>query len=177
MKHKSLCTTILLTALAFAFLTPSCKPSEKNYRKAYERTMAARDSSDTDFDETIYGRYRKQLVSTPVIVGNDTLDARTQNISVTPDGGGINESIKPYMVVVGGFKQLFNARSLRERLLNLGYPGAFIVQTAEPYYFIVAKACTTPEEALATVKALKANPPIPLRNGYPWALQPARLNR
>ena len=177
MKRTPLHAIILLTALAFTILIPSCKPSEKNYRKAYERTMAARDSSDTDFDETIYGRYRKQLVSTPVIVGNDTLDARTQNISVTPDGGGINESIKPYMVVIGGFKQLFNARSLRERLLDLGYPGAFLVQTAEPYYFVVAKACTTPEEAIATIKVLKANPPIPMRNGFPWVLQPARLNR
>ncbi len=164
-----------IVALMFCVVVMnSCKTSEKNYRQAYEQTMVARDSSARDFDETIYGRYRQQLHRTSMVLGGDTLDIRTQSIRLTEGGGGVAEPIKKYMVVVGEFKQLFNARSLRERLVAKGYSGAFIVETGEPYYYVIALAFDGAEQALEEVKKLKKNPPFKLRGDLPFVLSPTR---
>lgn len=177
MKHKHIAPIVASLILAITCCLPSCKTSEKNYRKAYEATMAANDSTDRDFDRTIYGRYRQQLRRTPMLVGGDTLDLRKQSIRITDGGGGTKESIKAYMLVAGEFKQLFNARSMRERLAAAGYTEAFVVETGEPYYYVIAAAYTTPEDALVALKKLRANPPFRLRGDLPFVLTPTSLPR
>lgn len=152
-----------------------CKTSEKNYREAYERTMA-RDSSRTDFDQTIYGRHRREVREGTIAQGTDTVATRRVRVTVTPDEGALNEQLKKYCVTVGEFKQLFNARSLRDRIRDAGYPGAFIVQTAEPYYYIVAESTADAAAATAAVTKLRANPPFPLRAPAPFILLPAQLH-
>lgn len=71
--------------LSLASLT-GCKPSEKNYRAAYETTMAAREADATDYDNTVYTRIRRQMKTGTAVVGGDTLAVNTQFVAVTPDG-------------------------------------------------------------------------------------------
>lgn len=161
-----------------ASLATSCKTTEKNYRTAYQRTIAADNDSDrTQFDQTIYGRYRRDMRMTPVIIGNDTLDVRAQRITLTTECGGINENIKEYLVVAGEFKQLFNARSMCERLRLNGYPGAFVVQNAEPYYFVITQGYHTAAQAHDAIDKIKSQPPFRLRQGMPWILNPLMSRR
>jgi len=156
-------------------LVSSCKTTENNYRQAYERTMAQNDSTRNDFDQTIYGRHRREMRSTPVSVNGDTLDARVMLVKITEDGGGMQESLKPYLIVVGEFKQLFNAKSMRERLLDKGFPGAFLVETGEPFYYVIATTASTPDEALRIINTITAKPPFRLRDGVPFALRPPQF--
>ncbi len=60
-------------------------------------------------------------------VGQDTLPIRTEAIGYTDGGGASRETVRKYNIVVGQFKQVFNARQMRERLMAGGYPDAFIV--------------------------------------------------
>ena len=168
MKHV---VYVLLVLLGFA----ACKPSEENYRQAYERTMA-RDSVRTEFNETVYGRYRREARQLESRDDNgDTASVTVMRVSVTPDGGAIREHLKKYNVVVAGFKQLLNAQSMRQRMQDGGYPGAFVVQTAEPYYYVVAGSFADVPAARALRDRLSAKSPVTLRAPYPYLLVPTYL--
>jgi len=152
---------IILASVALS----SCKTTEANYRAAYEKTIAARDSSDS-LDDTIYGRGRSAGTRT-VETSNGNVEVKTQLVKVTADGGGISENLHRYNVVAGQFKQKFNAVSMRNRLADSEYPGAFVVETSEPYYYIIVGSYATPDEAQKALEALKAaelksvRPPCP----------------
>lgn len=163
---------LAITALV-AILIPSCKTTEKNYRTAYERTMTAQDTTHLEFEQTIYGRYRRDMRVSESIVGGDTVATRIQRVFITP-GDSVPNMLKNYNLVVGQFKQLFNAKSMRQRLCDKGYTGAFVVQTAEPYYYVVAQDYDGQSQAAAALKRMRANPPFRLRDPLPFLLRPAR---
>lgn len=152
MKHK-LVYLIALVVLAPVVLG-GCRTTEANYRAAYERATAYRDSSES-LDSTIYGRYRREMNVRPVALpGGGSIDVYTQHVRVTDEGGGIPENLHRYSVVVGRFKQKFNAVSMRNRLADGGFPGAFVVQTAEPYYFVLIGSYRELPEAVAAMNAI-----------------------
>ncbi len=132
----------------------SCKTSEANYRAAYEKAVAARDSSDR-LEETIYGKMRKQGATRTVDTGAGEAEVKTMPVKVTEGGGGENENLRRYNVVAGQFKQKFNALSLRDRLAGDGYPDAFVVETAEPYYYICVGSYSGLEEAANALVSLR----------------------
>lgn len=156
--------------LACAVLVTGCKPSQQHYKAAYERAMQGGDARE-QLDSTIYGKLRKAASSEYVISGKDTADVVTRHVRITADGGGIAESLKPYSVVAGQFKQKFNAMSLRERLVDGGYPGAFVVETSEPYYYILSGSYRTMEEAMVALKEFKVKSPVGLREPIPYILR------
>lgn len=69
---------------------------------------------------------------------------------------------------------MFNAKSMRQRLCDKGYTGAFVVQTAEPYYYVVAQDYDDQSQAAAALKRMRANPPFRLRDPLPFLLRPVR---
>lgn len=163
--------SVILIALSAAVAVVGCKTTEANYRAAYERAVETRDSR-TSLDSTVYGGQRRGLDMRQLTVDGESVDVKTQRVSVTEGGGGIREYLRPYSVVVGQFKQLFNARSLRDRLADNGYPRAFVVQTSEPYYYIVLSSHDTDTEAARAVIALRATAgfPVAMRAPLPFVL-------
>ncbi len=76
-------------------------------------------------------------------------------VKAVEGGGGTRESIKKYSVVVAGFSQLFNARSMRERLVQGSGP---VLLSSSP-----AK----------NILWLRSRPTIPQRQAVHWI--PLRL--
>ena len=169
---------LLLWILLAVLVLPACKTSEANYRAAYEKAVAGRDSL-TALENTIYGRHRRNTTSSIAVVGTDTVEMISTPVAVTEGGGGIRESLKPYSVVVGQFKQLVNAKSLRERLVDAGYPRAFVVETAEPYYYILLDSFAKRDEAVETAIRTRNDKafPIALREGMPMVLYAPQRHR
>ncbi len=166
--YLSLCALSAILALG------SCKTSEANYRAAYDKAVAGR-ADRIDLDSTIYGKHRRSMTSREMVVGADTVEVKTQHVSVTPEGGGIRENLRQYNVVVGQFKTLFNATSMRERLVDAGYPEAFVVQTAEPYYYVVlASYASLSDASAARRRVADGSFPLPLREPLPFILQAVR---
>lgn len=163
----------LLTAAAFlSVMFCGCKPSEKNYREAYEKAVADNDRGVTDFDNTIYNRYRAQTHTAEAALPDGTkVPVHIARVKVTPDGGGIPEWYRTYSVVVGEFKQLFNARSLQQRYVDAGYPRTFLLENAEPYYYIVVNSSDNLSQMSAVADSLRASSPVPLKEGFPYILQ------
>jgi len=156
---------------AAAFLATACRTSEANYRAAYEKTMEAR-RAEQSVDSTVYGgvRRRANIRSMEVRPGVST-DVRVQHVRVTEGGGGINENLLRYCVVVGQFKQRFNAISLRNRLVDAGYPAAFVVETAEPYYYILIGSYSGLSEAYSAMEKFVSTPAIAMKEPMPFILQ------
>ena len=173
--------TIMQAAAATAILlsaATACKTTEANYRSAYEKVVAGRDSTDSmPLDSTIYGSMRRmhagnsREITTP---GGYTTEVMSQFVKVTEGGGGIPEYLKPYCVVAGQFKQKFNAVSLRDRLVDLGFPSAFVVETPEPFYYIVSGSYAGEQEAAEALDALRKKAPASvLRSPAPFILRAA----
>ena len=148
-----------------------CKTSEENYRKAYERATAKNDRNVTEFENTIYNRYRGQVRDVAVDLDGRTVNTKVIRVKVTPDGGGIREWLKKYSVVVGEFKQLFNARSMQTRFVDAGYPRAFLVENGEPYYYIVIDSSNDLAAMEVLADSLRQSSPIPLKDDFPYILQ------
>jgi len=158
----------ILVILASVALS-SCKTTEANYRAAYEKTMAARDSVDA-LDDTIYGKERRRGGTKTVETSAGNIEVNIRLVKVTDQGGGTSENLRRYNVVAGQFKQKFNAMSLRNRLADGGYPGAFVVETSEPYYYIIVGSYPTAEEAVKALEALKSSGEKSIRPPCPFIL-------
>ena len=163
---------LLLVALGACMLVPTgCKTTEANYRQAYEKAVAGREDA-LELDSTIYGRVRRDMRNESVVSKDGrSLIVKTQLVKVTPDGGGIPENLREYNVVVGQFKQLFNARSMRNRLVDAGYPEAFVVQTAEPYYYVVLASRADVSEAFEAVDQFRKRDAVPVKAPCPFVLK------
>ncbi len=160
--------------LLAAFCLVGCKPTEQNYREAYEKTMAGRAASEAE-DSTIYTNIRREMRERQMVVGSDTVPVKSQHVSITEGGGGINEYIRRYCVVAGQFKQRFNALSMRERMADGEYPAAFVVQTREPYYFVVAASYDSIAPALEMVERLRSDQDLKIKEPLPFVLQPSQI--
>lgn len=159
---------IIISIAAVALAVTACKPTEESYRKAYETAK----NRDTDpIEETIYNKIRQRARPQQMVVGADTLDYKVEPVTLTDSGAVIRKYVKPYNIVVGQFKQIFNAKAMRDRLIAQDYK-AFIVNTAEPLYYVVATTCETPAEALKALNSVKSDSGLILRDPFPWVLHP-----
>lgn len=152
-----------------------CRTTEQNYRTAYEAAKAHQDSIG-GIANTVFNQYRPQGPGAKVVYGeNDTLSYHVVTIGLTKGEGATQQTVKRYNVVVGQFKQIFNARKMRERLINNGYPDAFIINNREPLYYVVASSVATPAEAADAITLLRSDNSIMLRDPFPWVLVPTHL--
>lgn len=164
---------LLLALVALILTMGACKTTEANYRAAYENAKLKQQES-TGLDSTIYGRIRSQAMTSQLVIGSDSLPLKREYVGYPADGGSSRENLLRYNVVVGQFKQVFNARQMRQRLIDSGYESAMIVNTREPLYYVIAVTAATPEEALAAWQRVTADKNIVLRSPLPFILQPAR---
>lgn len=167
---KTYFVIILALTGAVATLT-GCKPNEKNYREAYEKAIAKNDRNVTEFENTIYSRYRRQVTMSTVQSGDSVVPTKVIPVRITPDGGGIREWLKKYSVVVGEFKQQFNANSMRKRFVDAGYARTFLVENGEPYYYVVVDSSNDIEPIVTITDSLKITSPVSLKDGFPYILE------
>lgn len=138
MKHK-----FIIWAIAMCIATLfSCKPNYEASKAAYERAVkAAVDrptyTVDTPTDDAITAIQLMQPIDT-----SNEIKERRESIKPVEN----STIIKKYSIVVGTFKQLTNARSMRDRLIE-DQNNAFVVQNAQGKYFVVISTHDTREEA------------------------------
>lgn len=173
-KHVSSLSLLPISLMVLAMAATGCKTTESNYRQAYE-TAVAKNRDSSGVDSTIYAKIRNSARTSDLVAGSDTMAMRTEYIGYTEDGGASRETIGRYNVVVGQFKQVFNARQMRARLQSSGYDSAFIIHTREPLYYVCTQACATPEEAGQAYDRVMNDKSIVLRPPLPFILRPAHL--
>lgn len=164
----------LLTAVLATIAATGCKTTEANYRAAYDKAVAGR-SDNIAIDSTVYGKVRREMRSSYLVAAGDSVPMRTLYVSATPDEDGAKPAaeLKRYGVAVGQFKTLFNARSLCSRLQEAGFSNIAIVNTAEPFYYVVVDWTNDAAEAATALRRIERKPPVALREPLPFILRPA----
>lgn len=145
----------ILILLAVLFL-PACKTSEENYRAAYE--LATKNKTQDEPDDAALDEENVQW---------------TEYVTFEEKCGGKREDVKKYMVIVGQFKQLFNAKALRNRLAENGYENAVVVRDGKTQYYVSACSFDTKEDAENALKKVAADKNVPSLSPLPKILEKA----
>ncbi len=157
---------VFLAVVLLPAVLTGCRTSEENYRAAYERAISGRDSVMAA-DSALYGAVRRETgVRTVEMPDGRRQKVYTRFVRPVADGGGSVENLHRYNVVAGRFRQLFNAVSMRGRLVGAGYASAFVVESSEPYYYVVLSSHRTIEDAAGAMDSFPAvisvRPPMPI---------------
>lgn len=171
-------STKLIVAAAVLALTgvAGCKTSEKNYRDAYEIAKQKQTSGDEDIADMTQ-RVKDSRMPRPTMVEGDSLMMLTEAVGYPKDGGATRENVRRYNVVVGKFKQIFNAKAMRTRLMDAGYKDAMVLSDRFNEYYVVAATCSTPAEAKAVISRIGGDSSLKLQAPFPWVLRPLHLAR
>lgn len=167
---KKLCYFFGTLAL---LLCVACKPSEDNYKSAYDAAKQHQITGDSLVDANLMNNQMPRSM----VFGNDTLPVLTDYIRITANGGAdTNQSaVKRYCVAVGKFKQVFNARSMRARLISQGYSEAIVLHNTTKDYFVIAASTNNHVEARKLLDSIAQDPNLVLKSPYPFILQPRHL--
>lgn len=154
---------IILVAAAFVILNiVSCKPNQAATKAAYEKAMAAAKEKPTITADTPTDGAITEIQ--PMVTQSTVARERSESVKVLDNG-----TINLYSIVVGSFKQLTNANSMRNRLINDGYTAAVVVQNAQGLYRVIACSFGTREEAVAARTELTQRYPASYIKD-PWML-------
>lgn len=163
-------TLYLIGSIVFMMLlsAASCKTTEENYKAAYDIAVkkqesgAGRDVSSFISRERRLNEYKQ--------VGTDSVRIVIEHVSIVD--GPVNNAEK-YGVVVGEFKQVFNARSYRDRINNAENTPetpAFVVMNAMKQYYVIYRSFDTKTGAAAFMKN-KGNFKINTQTDEVWILE------
>ncbi len=167
--------TIAVAALVMTGMA-GCKTTEKNYREAYEIAKQKQTSADEDIAD-LTDKVKDSRQPRQVTVDGQSLMMLTEPVGYPKDGGVSRENVRRYNVVVGKFKQIFNAKAMRTRLVQSGYADAMVLSDRFNEFYVVAVTCNTPAEARAAIARIDADTSLKLQPPFPWVLRPAHLAR
>lgn len=156
----------IAVAIAAAISFNSCKTNEKNYKAAYDIAVNKKKAMD-GVDSVTYGKILAEKKQATAIVAGDSVRLVTEYVNMVDDSPSL---MKKYNVVVGEYKQIFNARSFRDRLKAEKKP-AYVVMDAKHMYFVVVEGFDTSAEAAEYLKNIRKTVKmrIPIEN--PWILK------
>ena len=146
----------------------SCGTNEENYKNAYEK---AKEHKTDTLGSTIYTRVREMSREENVMLGDELVKVTVEYVSAAKDAGFTNTQLKKYNVVVGQFKQIFHAKSMRNRMAAGGYEESIIVATSEPLYYVVALSSQSLSEVKNIADSIGLKSPVILKDGFPWLLR------
>ncbi|MDE5878051.1 MAG: SPOR domain-containing protein [Muribaculaceae bacterium] len=142
----------------------ACKPTEKNYRAAYDAAQAKRQAAVADDFIPAQGL---QSTDGPRL----TTVGETQIYTWSEPLKSDDVKLGICNIAVGLYSMDTNARSLAERLQSEGYSHAGVVTNGDGKFYVVAVVTTTLEEAAAAVAEFEKR-----HAGFPYSgLQGAPL--
>lgn len=163
---------ILCIMMGLGLLVSGCKPSEQTYSAAYQKAKTAVEQ-DGGLDGTIYEQMRKEAVPSATLADGTQVRMLSDYVKVVNDGKAEAVTPKRYGVVAGRFKQVFNAKAMRTRMIGEGWSNAYVVQTAEPLYYVVVADYDDIEAAAAAMNKLAGMTALGLKTPYPHLLRNA----
>lgn len=156
-----------MVGVVAAIVLDGCGTNEENYKKAYDK---AKETGGRSMEGTIYNRIRERSRMEKIVSDGDTVNVVVEYVTAAKDAGFTVESLRRYNAVVGQFKQLFHAKSMRNRMAEGGYGDAIIVATGEPLYYVVALSSQSLGDVRSAADSLRKSSPVKLREGFPFIL-------
>lgn len=165
----------IISAIALMLCAAGCKTNEKNYREAY---LKAKERATDTGDSVTTADFRASREPQVINIDSVRMPVLTMHVALSEQAGNnADATIQRYMVCVGRFKQIFNAKSMRQRLADGGYPDAMVVYNGSQEYFVVACGTYVAAEAPALLEKVAHDSSLTLREPYPFILRAAQLVR
>lgn len=142
MIRKSGSVILILCVLCCIAIFSSCKPTEKNYRSAYDAAIAKREKANS---ENMLPATGLLSVDGPRlhVVNGDTLYVLNERLKGYPDSIRLNE----YNVAIAMFKMRTNASALASRL-DAGTERFIVAQGREGKWYTLAGSFDSLEKAI-----------------------------
>lgn len=143
--------------IAAAVAMTACKPTEKNYRNAYEAAKSKREQKDPD-EALLTGGHRllSEAASNWRVVGGDSL--QLQHILLTPTEGYSWNGTGPYRLAVAQFSMSTNAEAAIKDIKR-GKLNPVVAKTGKGNLFIIAGSATTPDSLATTLQTFRSENP------------------
>lgn len=132
----------------------SCKPTEKNYKAAYDAALGKREAVKADIEENMAVGPLQQ-VDGPQLKVVDGVEVYLLNKIIKPDVEGKNLTGQ-YNVAVGCYKMNTNCKAQAEALRQEGYD-AFPAKDPEDMYYTIAGSFPDLAEAVKFYKEYQKN--------------------
>ena len=140
-----------------ALMLPACKPTEKNYRAAYEAAKSKREAAEAEQMIPATGLLSDDGPELRVVEG-DTLYVSRDRLRF-----GAGETLEgAFTVGVGIYRMDTNAKAQAEKLKEKGYDARALRTTGDRWYCTVG-AFATVDEARAFIKEFRGS-----NRGYPY---------
>ncbi len=157
----------VLIALTLCMGLTSCHSNEQNYKEAYDKAMAK--YKDGVGEET-YNKIEAERVRYTHVINGDSV--RMVRMSVNVALATTHIEFQRYNVVVGEFKQQFNATTYRDRLKQEeGYPSYLLYGGTDKKYYVVIKGFDESDVAAAFIKDLDKKVKMPILTPIPWIIE------
>ena len=157
-----------LLLLAMMVALAACHSNEANYQAAYDKAREKKtEVIDDEFAALIKAEKRRDLT----VVNGDTV--RLVSVYTNVTDGKPSDALR-YNVVVGEFKQLFNARTYRDRLHNEeGFPSVILYGAVDrdKKYYVVVKSFQELDVAAAFLKTIHEHVKMKILEPEPWILE------
>ncbi|MDE6715010.1 MAG: hypothetical protein K2J74_00830 [Muribaculaceae bacterium] len=144
-----------ILAVTLPLMAVGCKTTEQNYRNAY---LTAKESQRQKADSDADNRIEAERNGIPTKVGDIMVPIKAGYFSEVEH---TDESGTParFSVVVGQFKQIFNARMFRNRLIE-NKCKAYILRDGSGEFYVVARGFDSIDEATKYIADINKNLPV-----------------
>ncbi len=174
MKYTRICAGI--TAVAALISLACCKPTEKNYRLAYE---LAQQKARENLDDAEYAMMLEEEQPPLVHAGDDSIRARTlplmwQYSPQSLDSGRRADPLR-YNLAVGMYTMLTNAKAHADNLVAKGWHSVVFRSGGKPSYYVVAmRSDSLDRVATEARRYIRENPNGIVGMREPVAIMPRR---
>lgn len=149
---------LMCASVCVALSFTSCKSSESDYKKAYEKAKAQEQAMNNAANETpapvVTPLVEKPANETTVVDNADNATVRQERVSVVSGAG-----LKDFSVVVGSFGVRANAESLQQTLKSAGYDAQIAFNSQRNMYRVVASTFSAKADAVQSRNQLRAKYP------------------
>lgn len=163
--------------ILFLLLLAGCKPTEANYKSAYDAALGKRTQLDPD-EALLYGGHKKasDLGAAEYSLGKDTLQVLyAPVILINADDVAIDAKFR---VAVAFYRMESNALAHASRLRNEGLRGTAVAHLGDEKYLVIAHSGPNFKEAARWLIEWRKNhpdgpwigliPPEPILLGVPY---------
>ncbi|MCH5319849.1 MAG: hypothetical protein J1E38_09110 [Paramuribaculum sp.] len=163
----------IVTLLITLVVLTGCKTTEANYRAAYEVAKNKKEKASEAMPEGVV--LQKYDLPKLMIIEGDSLMVLRSYVGKVKEENMTSGGLKKFNIVVGEFKQVFNAKQMMSRLKEKGYSGAGVLETNRKDYYVVADQLDTAKETKDVLGKVMSDTSLIMREPLPFVLIPANF--
>lgn len=138
-----------------------CKPTENNYKAAYDAALSKRENVDTE-RQAMAGDHQVLSLDGPQKRTIDGQEVYVETRRVRPEGDWAPSARPRYMIGIGVYRMGANARALAERLRSEGYE-SFLGRDSDDRLWVVIPGGSHIREAVTICREFESR-----HKDMPW---------